>query len=227
MGVPDIYTISLLHFDGADGSTTITDESGKSWLVTNQAQIDTAQSVFGGASLLSDGVGDYVRNAINDADFAFPNGTDFTIEFWFRLSGAATSKILYDCRPAENGWYITLAIDANNKLYFLTAADVKILSTTVPQTNTWYHLALARSGTNTKLFLNGLQEGSTYINDTASYLNSNLRPLLMSGYNGASYSVPGWMDELRISKGICRYTSDFVLPARAFGKLTGGIINIF
>ena len=60
-GVDDTYTKSLLHFNGSDGSTTITDESGKTWTAYDNAQIDTAQSKFGGASMLLDGVGDYIK----------------------------------------------------------------------------------------------------------------------------------------------------------------------
>ena len=60
MAVDDSYTKALLHMDGADGSTTFIDESGKTWTRAGNAQIDTSQYKFGGASGLFDGSGDWV-----------------------------------------------------------------------------------------------------------------------------------------------------------------------
>jgi hypothetical protein len=82
--VDDSYTIALLHMDGSNTSTTFTDESGKTWGATGNAQISTAQSEFGGSSAIFDGTGDYI-NTTNSSDFNFASG-DFTIDFWFRSS---------------------------------------------------------------------------------------------------------------------------------------------
>ena len=79
MPVEDIYTKSLLHFNGADASTTFTDESGKAWTASGHAQIDTAQSVFGGASGLFDGTDDYIYAA--DSDDWNLGTLDFTVDF--------------------------------------------------------------------------------------------------------------------------------------------------
>ena len=52
-GDPYFANVSLLlHCDGSDASTTFTDSSSNGHTVTasNDAQIDTAQSKFGGAS---------------------------------------------------------------------------------------------------------------------------------------------------------------------------------
>jgi hypothetical protein len=50
MAVDDAYTVALLHMNGADTSTTFTDEAGTAWTAAGNAQIDTAQKVFGTAS---------------------------------------------------------------------------------------------------------------------------------------------------------------------------------
>lgn len=77
------FTKLLLHTDGTDGSTTFTDSSlsPKTISVFGNAQVDTAQSKFGGASALFDGTGDYLTGS--SADFAFGTN-DFTIDFWMR-----------------------------------------------------------------------------------------------------------------------------------------------
>jgi hypothetical protein len=73
---PSFASVSaLLHFDGSDGSTTFTDVTGTIWTANGNAQIDTAQSVFGGASGLFDGTGDFITTpdatkfSLSNADF--------------------------------------------------------------------------------------------------------------------------------------------------------------
>ena len=83
MSVDDSYTKALLHFDGADTSTTITDESGKTWTPAGTAQIDTAQYKWT-SSLLLDGNSDYISTPDHD-DFNVGSG-DFTIDFWVRFN---------------------------------------------------------------------------------------------------------------------------------------------
>ena len=80
--------VLLLHMGGTDGSTTFTDEKGHTVTANGDAQIDTAQSKFGGASALFDGSGDYLSVA-DSADFEF-GSSDFTIDGWVRLHGYAT-----------------------------------------------------------------------------------------------------------------------------------------
>src|SRR5690606_11367203 len=77
--------VSLLHFDGSNSSTTITDETGTSWTAYDGAAISTAQSVFGGASAFLDGGSDTIRHTSDQPDFDFGSG-DFTIECRIRPS---------------------------------------------------------------------------------------------------------------------------------------------
>src|SRR5512139_871383 len=75
-GVPEGGGGSLLHFNGNDGSTTFHDEAlNIDWIANGNAQIDTAQSVFGGASGLFDGTGDYLSSA-DHADWQLDGGSD-------------------------------------------------------------------------------------------------------------------------------------------------------
>ena len=89
-----------------------------------------------------------------------------------------------------------------------------ILGTTTPAINTWHHVAVARSGTSTKLFLNGVQEGATFTGDTNNYIVGASRPMIGAGGPAGGLELNGWIDELRVSKGIARWTANFTPPDR-------------
>src|SRR5690606_12977607 len=82
--------VALLHFNGVDGSQAVIDETGRYWTVYQDAQLDTAQSVFGGSSLLLGATGVTRVAAASSSDFQYGTG-DFTIEFWFRTTTVSPS----------------------------------------------------------------------------------------------------------------------------------------
>src|SRR3990172_8980810 len=104
MARDDSFTVSLLHGDGVDGSTTFTDEDGRIWTPSGNAQIDTAQKKFGTGSMLFDGTGDYISTP-DSIDFFF--GTEnFTVDLQYlknSLPGVGESQsILSQTEDANN-----------------------------------------------------------------------------------------------------------------------------
>ncbi len=219
----DSYTKLLLHSDGTDGSTTFIDETEKAVTAVGNAQIDTAQSKFGGASGLFDGTGDYLSTP-DSADWYFGTG-DFTIDFWVRFSSLPTSgNYVRFFTQASNTTNLTSIFIYNSgssyDLYLNVAvSDVPILQfarAVTVSTNTWYHIALTRNGSNFRLFWNGTQLGDTYV-DSDSYpdFTGNVEiggtiVLTSPGW------LNGWIDEFRISKGIARWTANFTPPTSAY-----------
>jgi hypothetical protein len=187
--------------------------SKKGITAIGNAQIDTAQSQFGGSSYLGDGTGDYLSvSPLNS--FAFGTG-DYTIEFWFRSNGAITSNVLLlDARPASgNGAYPAIYLPSSVPTYYVSSAN-RITGTTTLSANTWYHLAISRSGTSTKMFLNGTQEGSTWT-DTTDYLEPPYWIIGAQSYTLGSASWNGWIDEFRVSNS-ARYTANFTPSTTPF-----------
>lgn len=209
----------LLHGDGADGSTIFTDSSSfaRSMLVGGNAQIDTAQAKFGGASMLFDGADDYIRNNGTTTEFLFGTA-DFTIEMWFRLNALFAERVMYDGRAASTNTITPfLEVTSGNRLGYSDGITYpKIAGTTNLTTGVWYHAAVTRTGGITRLFLNGALEGS--VADTTNYSIGANRPLIgASGWDsGALYEFNGWIDDLRVTKGVARYTSAFSPPTQAF-----------
>jgi hypothetical protein len=212
----------LLHGDGANGSTTIVDSSPSPKTVTavGNAQISTAQSKFGGASIAFDGTGDYLA-APGGSDFIFGTG-DFTIEFWVNSSVLTTATIdpnFVDFRElATNGQYPAIFYDASDSnLVYYVSANARILGGSLLE-NTWYHIAVARSSGSTKMFVDGVQKGSTYA-DASNYVCGTNRPTIgAQGFNPDLdiRKLTGYIDDLRITKGVARYTSNFTPPTAPF-----------
>lgn len=173
------------------------------------AQVDTAQSKFGGASLLCDGTTDYLLTETT-SDFAFGTG-QYTVECWLRLASTGKQHSFFDLRAASgNDW--VLYVDTNNRIALFTgsaANDTNALSSGV-----WYHIALVRDSSNIKVYKNGTQVLSL----AAPNISTNRALRIGAGRDGASFpntDLNGWMDEIRVSN-IARYTTGFTAPTTAF-----------
>jgi hypothetical protein len=198
----------LLHGNGTNGSTTITDNSPSPKTVTavGNAQISTAQSKFGGASIAFDGTGDYLSIADNSS---FDLGTgDFTIETWAYIAETG-DYTLYS--HSASGGPMLLSFAGTFRFRRFAVADV-VVASALPSTNTWVHIAASRNGTATKLFFNGVQTGST-ATDTADY---TVAASVFIGSDAGGADFNGYIDDFRITKGVARYTANFTPPAAPF-----------
>ncbi len=156
----DGNTNSLLHMDGADASTTFVDDTGKAWTAAGNAQIDTAQSKFGGASGLFDGAGDWIDTP--DSEDLNVGSGDFTVDFWFRKNANATVQAAYGQANSaataslmsillytdQGGNYPYGAVYVGSSAYAITS------SSAITDTN-WHHYAFVRNGNTITLYIDG------------------------------------------------------------------------
>ena len=224
----DSYTKLLLHCDGADASTTFTDSAtAKAVTAEGNAQIDTTQKVFGTASGLFDGTGDYLT-VPDHADWDFGSG-DFTIDFrarWASLPGNNTAMSMFGryLSPANRMYGYAYNSSGTYQLA-LVVGDVliEVVKNTSLSTNTWYHIALVRNGSNFLWFQDGVQVGTTSVDADAI-------PDFDTTFDiGKSVAHPlhnGWIDEFRVSKGIARWTANFTPPVSAYSKAAAGGLGI-
>jgi hypothetical protein len=203
-------TSLLLNFTNAG----VLDATAKNNLETvGNAQISTAQSKWGGSSIAFDGTGDYLPSNPSTSNlYAFGTG-DFTIEFWLRLGSVSGNQSLVDIRPTgTNGLYPLIYTNTTSLIYYVNSATQ--ISGGTLSTNTWYHVAVSRSGTSTKMFLDGTQIGSTYT-DSNNYLAGTGAPWVGTFRDGTG-ALNGYIDDLRITKGVARYTANFTAPTAPF-----------
>jgi len=180
------------------------------------AQISTAQSKFGGSSMLFDGTGDYLT-APSNAVYAFGTG-DFTVEGWVYL-GASKAQVIFDTRasgPSTTG--IALAIDASNFPYVYVNGATLFTSSTALSLSTWTHLAFVKASGTITLYINGTKPttgsaaSATNLTDSACTVGTAIDFRDTS----ATLHFNGYIDDLRITKGVARYTANFTPPAAAF-----------
>ena len=211
-GDPYFANVSvLLHMNGSNGSTTFTDSSSYAHAVTprGNAQISTEQSKFGGAAGFFDGTSDGLSVAENDA---LKLGTgDFTIELQaYRTGTGSKDRFLVEL---GNGAGYLLRWASNGNLQFYIQSSLACFYTFSFTLNTWYHLAVARSGSSVKMFVDGSEVASGTSSNSAS-ANSNVG--ISSNQAGTSDYFQGYLDEVRITKGVARYTANFTPPTAPF-----------
>ena len=218
----------LLHGNGTNGSTTITDNSPSPKTVTafGDARISTVQSKFGGASIAFDGNGDYLTTPDSTG---WDLSGDFTIEAWVYLAGysnaysgayGACVVAQYNSTPLVYpiGWQLRIngtALAYNTINLFTGNTDLNFASSIALYS--WNHIAVTRSSGSIKAFVNGMQAGSTVANSD-SFTEGGARPLWIGALNDSSFRfwLNGYIDELRITKGIARYTTNFTPPTAPF-----------
>jgi hypothetical protein len=193
------------------GFQTVTDRTGKVVNVNGNAQLATAVKKFGTSSLALDGNGDYLTSA-STPDFEFGTGA-FTIEAWiYNTVIPGTNQMIFDFRSATPQWAPTFYINATtNTLRFFANGNLLTESTSAIPLNTWTHVALSKSGTSTRIFINGVQSGLTY-SDTNTYIQG---PLTIGARYDGTTAFNGYIDDVRITKGLGRYTTTFAPPSSA------------
>lgn len=208
--------VLLAHFDGANGATTFTEQTGKTLTAADGAKLSTTSPKFGSASLALDGAGDYVTTP-GVTDFVFGSG-DFTVEAWIKTSTTREQLIVDFYVPLQVTWQLELNSAGRLNFYGSTgAANGAIATGTSVLTNgAWHHVAVTRTGSTTKLFVDGTQEASVTDARNFSYTTSFLAIGAQVTTRNTSYDFPGNIDDVRVTKGVGRYTANFTPPVSPF-----------
>lgn len=215
-------TVLLIHSDGnLDNSSTYShgvSAYGNTYVASGQGDSKRSDSEFGNA-ISFDGSGDYL--SIPDSpDFDLGSG-DYTIDFWFRLSSlppSDTHKRTFinsdDVSGARGGYGVELINNSGAYIIgicgYASGFELWYFMPSAPSLNTWYHFAAVRSGNITRLYLDGQEVASktssyTFV-DVSHTLKIGTHPYYMSGGGNYQQYMDGYMDEIRISKGIARTT---------------------
>ena len=215
-------TIILLHFNGANASTVFTDDSGKVWTAAGDAKLTTSEKKFGSAALALDGAGDYITTPAS-ADIARGTG-DFTIDCWVRFNELDIAKyytVAYQSQAGvseiEFGYFYYSSGSWQLECYFKDQVSdpqtTKTLKGAVSLAiDTWYHVALCRSGTNLYMFLDGALSDSDVWAGTLDYNNTSF---YIGAYGGPYDYFNGEIDEFRFTDE-AMWTAPFTPPTSEY-----------
>ena len=224
----------LLPFDGSNGATSTTDSSNTGNTITfnGNAQISTTQSKFGSSSAYFDGTGDYIDLGGSSLRSVCDSG-DFALELWFyQDSRSSWTNLITNYGTGNGGWAVYINNDSPNQLYwwhYNGSGWVYLNHTQGTRTtitlDTWHHVAVTRNGNTWRLFLNGVQEDtitdSNNITASNGAVSSGLRLGTINA--GLQYPLHGYIDDVRITNGDSRYTSNFTPPTTAHLTSAGDV----
>lgn len=211
-GGNDEFTKLLLHFDGADGSTTFIDSSAAANTVTNfgDVELDTAQSKFGASSCRFFATNFSQLNIPASSSWNYGTG-DFTIDCWVRFN--ATGPQALHALGSNVAIILVTPSTGRFEIYGPGSWVIDTGAATAFSTGVWYHIAIVRSGNSWTVY----RDGASYASVTDSRSWGDSTSMLRWGIDHTGGSVfDGWCDEIRISKGIARWTSNFTPPTQPY-----------
>jgi hypothetical protein len=215
--VNDANTLLLLHTDGTDASTTFIDDNGTGRsavgiIADDNAQIDNAQSKFGGTSAVFPSTAGWLQTgAVN----AFAVSGDWTKEFWVYYNKSDADQYIHHNRGgySSGSFYIYTPSSGNVRARFNDGGTSRDINTTF-STGQWYHYALVNNGGTITWYVNGSSVGTA---SWSSTINDPDKTLRWGGFSagGSTDKFEGWIDEYRFSD-TARYTTSFTPDATAF-----------
>lgn len=201
-------------------TSAINDPSSRSAIrsVAGAAQVVNSVYQYGTGSVYFNGSSNYLTVPYSDVKFNFGAVSNFTIEFWMRAAALpGTTAQLFDTRPAStNGAYHNIYLSSDGTVrYYVSTADRITSSASAIAINTWYHIALVRYVNTTTLYINGVVAGTPW-DDTTAYVSAAI-VLIGASYSGGAAITNyfnGYIDDLRVTKSVARYTGAFTPPSK-------------
>ena len=216
---------------GGDVSADISGTGSNKVATDTGATTSTDQSIFYGTSYKFTGGDDYI--SFSDVNDWYFNG-DFTVEgwVWFDADATSTNEVIISQwynNNANSSFKLTHEIDGILRFYFQTTGATNQLDSSVLANDRWYHYAFSLNGTTARLFLDGrLQEEITI---SGSSINSGAKLILGGQDNGSGsgdYMLQNtsYMQDVRIYKGVAKYTADFTPSFPTTDLVTTSLVGI-
>lgn len=204
----------LIHCDGADGSTSFSDDAlSRAVNVEVSAQVDTAVPFFVEGALLMGG--DAAALTLSDNADWTPSG-NFTWELWIRATNLSGGRAMVNHRSdANNEFFWRINADGSVEAFWTSGGSTIITLTSAAGAiviNTVYHMALVRSGNNFTIYKNGVSIATATDADAIPDYTGVLR---FGARADATHAFSGHFDEIRFSH-VARWTSTFTPPVAPY-----------
>ena len=212
---------------GIHGSSPITDITGKSLTISAGVSTSTSVALFGKSSMYFNGTSYIQLSHSEDFNFGYGN---FTIELWSRPELATSSRNIFQFGNYSGGWSFTIGYTLNNVIRFgITPASTTGLNAILGSytDNVWQHIAVVKNNGTFYFYLDGILQGTK--------ADPNPNPWTTTGVSGKTtagvrvgcgdsaldtwspaYYSKGYLQDVRVTRGVARYTSNFTPPTTEF-----------
>lgn len=215
----------LLHFDGVGSPQAWPDVIGNTWTRATTPTPDTnlevssAAAKFGAGSLKMKTIGGVSTDftlTCSPSSYSLGTGNKFTLEAWMYWTGNVDSRNNYgEVLDGSSNVICGIVFYTTNQIKFRTflngSTDDQIVT---PPLNQWVHVALTYDGTTKRWFVNGALTGSSVLTAGAAQTVASYK--IRGTASGNAFAPAGYMDDLRFTAGVCRYTGAFTPPTQAF-----------
>lgn len=193
-------TNTLALVQGTNASIIDKSQSVKSITLNGDATSSTTQTKYLTSSMYFDGAGDYIV-----ADGLALGSIDFTVEFWMRGSDVNPSSNFRIIEQTTGAFAVDIGSAGKIRAH-RSGGNFKTAEGVLTQ-DTWHHVAVVREGTGTneaKIYIDGTLEATGTLGD--DYTDT----VFEIGGNSTYYT--GYLSDVRITKGLARYTANFTPP---------------
>lgn len=197
----------LMHFEDS-----IADQKGGNYAAAGT--IGYAAGKFGRCLQLNSGDSGVVEPA---ATTVTNLPADFTVEGWMKPTAAGVFINRFEVGSTEKGWQIELHSNGKLSFYQYVNGGSYPISQVGPNVmdGQWHHVAVTRQGSTLRLFVDGVLAGTGA--SSVDYTSAVARLSIGFQVQGAArYPMRGGIDDVRITKGVARYTANFTPPAAQF-----------
>tara|TARA_Y100001980_G_scaffold34039_1_gene11774 strand:- start:38 stop:5056 length:5019 start_codon:yes stop_codon:yes gene_type:complete len=201
-----------------DFSAVVRGSGSNKTLTVSGTDVSERHWVHTGVSRYFDGSNDSI-SIPDSSDFTFDG--DFCIEMWIKpTSVSGTRRLISSEQSGANPAFI-FRLDGNKFSAYLKASggqqSYMTSSNYTLNTDEWYHLAMTRESGSFRTFVNGiLDQTSTYTHTVD--VNSTVE--IGRYVIGSEYYV-GYMQDVRVYKGVAKYTKSFVPQTISFAHNPG------
>lgn len=207
--------------EGTNGGTSFVDSSLRTKTITTLTGTTTSntQVKFGQTSCFITGTDAGGLSLAANADFGFGTG-DFTIEGWCYATNVTTRlNTLFDNRISSA---VGIQVYIGGGAFTVPASSLGVsTNSAILKTgtggvvaNSWLHIAVTRTSNLIGGYVNGTQvftvtDSRTYASSAACYVGRDQGGTSLQGFGG-------YLDDVRITKGVSRYTANFTPPTNPF-----------
>jgi hypothetical protein len=220
----------LMRMNGPSGSTTSFIDEGifRAPLASSAGALSTAEFKYGRSAYDITTSSQFLSFA-NRSYYHVATGEPFTVEAWV-YNRESAGRVQYIMRHQhttgfnDGGWQLGISqVSGQENTFFFTygtgSATVGATVVATPPTysiNTWHHVAACFDGTTLRVFQDGVLVRESAVSGIGAPAN---RDLLVGRdpSNTTTHWWNGYIDSVRITRGVARYTNAFTPPTEEFG----------